>query len=354
MLCTTAYSQEKASDQLNFENRIMPAEPKSIMESDDYYTWGASPIKGDDGIYHIFYSRWKKEKGFLAWVTHSEIAHATSESAMGPYHFKEVILTASDPQRWDGLSIHNPSIKKFEGKYYLYYSANTGDGVATYTTFNWSHRNNQRIGVAVASSLDGEWSRFDEPIIDITEDDSAHDALMVANPAVTQMKDGKYLMIYKAVAKQRSLPSGGPVCHLYAISDTPVGPFKKFNTPIFTAEGSTFPAEDPYIWLQDDRYYAIVKDMSGSFTHRGQSLALFTSENGVDWEPADNPLVSTLEVMWHDGNIESYSHLERPQLLFEDGVPSMLFLATDKIKDYTKTSNENREHSFNMHLKLNF
>ena len=202
-------------------------------------------------------------------------------------------MGATDAKRWDGLSIHNPTIKKFGDKYYLYYAANTGDGIATYTSFNWSHRNNQRIGVAVAESLDGPWTRFDTPLIDVSESKDAHDALMVANPTVTQMKDGRYLMVYKAVAKQRPMPAGGPVCHLYAIADDPAGPFTKYNTPIFTAEGSHFPAEDPYIWLQDDRYYAIVKDMHGSFTNNGQSLVLFSSEDGLDWGLAERPLVAT-------------------------------------------------------------
>lgn len=345
--------QQPLPDPLDFQGRMKPTQRSSVMESDEYFTWGASPIKGDDGIYHIFYSRWRKDKGFLAWLTHSEIAHATSKCATGPYQFQEVVLTASDKDRWDGLSIHNPTVKRFGDKYYIYYSANTGDGVATYTKFNWSHRNNQRIGVVESSSLNGPWRRFDTPLIDINhEDQSAHDALMVSNPSVTQMKDGRYLMIYKAVAMQKKLPGGGPVCHLYAISDSPIGPFKKFNEPIFTAEGSHFPAEDPYVWLQGDKYYAIVKDMHGSFTGKGQSLALFISENGVDWAPAPNPLVSTLEVTWSDGEVVKYSHLERPQLLIEDGRPTTLFLATDQIADYRGAAED--AHSFNMHVSLDF
>ena len=53
---------------------------------------------------------------------------------------------------------HNPTVIRARGKYYLYYMGNTGDG-----SF-WSHRNNQRIGVAVADKPEGPWrdltSRF--------------------------------------------------------------------------------------------------------------------------------------------------------------------------------------------------
>lgn len=349
LIMISCQGQSETKEQISFKGKFLPVSRSSVMERDDYYTWGASPIKGDDGKYHVFYSRWKKDKGFLAWLTHSEVAHATSSSPVGPFEFQDVALTASDPNRWDGYNIHNPLIKKFGDKYYLYYTGNTGDGVATYTSFNWSHRNSQRIGVAVASSPSGPWTRFDKPIIDTSPEEDAHDALMVANPAITEMKDGRYLLIYKAVAKQRKLPGGGPVCHLYAISDSPTGPFKKYNIPIFTAEGSIFPAEDPYIWLQDGRYYAIVKDMHGCFTNMGKSLALFCSENGTDWSPADEPLVSKLEIVWEDGECTKYSHLERPQLLFEDGKPSAIFLAADQMDNYKVAG-----HTYNIQVKLDF
>src|SRR5690606_19145375 len=39
---------------------------------DDYYIWCSSPIWGDDGKVHLFYSRWKKEKGMSGWLRGSE------------------------------------------------------------------------------------------------------------------------------------------------------------------------------------------------------------------------------------------------------------------------------------------
>ena len=104
---------------------------------------------------------------------------------------------------WDGLNTHNPTIHFYEGKYYLYYTGNTGDGVNMKKGLNPTHRNNQRIGVAVSESPYGPWKRFDTPLIDVSKDTAAYDALMVANPSVTRMHDGRYLMVYKAVAKKR-------------------------------------------------------------------------------------------------------------------------------------------------------
>ena len=139
----------------------------------------------------------------------------------------------------------------------------------------FTHRNNQRIGVAVATSPNGPWARFDTPLIDISPDSLSHDALMVSNPSVTMRPDSTFLLIYKAVGKKNKPPFGGPVVHLTATSDSPAGPFIKQQVPVFTIKDVHFPAEDPYIWYQGDRYYAIVKDMNGYFTKAGRSLALF-------------------------------------------------------------------------------
>ncbi|MFR9580104.1 MAG: glycoside hydrolase family protein, partial [Rikenellaceae bacterium] len=190
--CTTAAPKPEA--QLCFDGALQPIDSTSVFHDDRYYTWGSSPIKGEDGKYHILYARWGKEYGFLAWLTHSEVAHAVSDNPTGPFKFSDLALGVTDPARWDGYNIHNPTIKKFGDTYYLYYTGNTGDGKVNKTGFNWSHRNNQRIGVAVSKSLYGPWQQFDKPLIDVSEDPEANDALMVANPSVTQMKDGYYVI----------------------------------------------------------------------------------------------------------------------------------------------------------------
>lgn len=347
LLACNAVQAKRTYKGADYEISLRPVSKKSVLQSDDYYTWGASPIKGDDGKYHLFYSRWKKEYGFLAWVTHSEIAHAVSDKAEGPYKFVDLTLPARGKKYWDGLNTHNPTIHKFGDKYYLYYTGNTGDGVNNKTGLNASHRNNQRIGVAVADSPYGPWKRYDRPLIDVSKDSTAYDALMVANPSITQMPDGRYLMVYKAVGKKNKGVWGGPVVHLCAISDSPVGPFEKQPDPIFTAKGSGFPAEDPYIWCQDGMFYAIVKDMHGSFTNAGRSLALFYSKDGLDWKPTEHNLVSTPQIRWDNGELTTLHHLERPQLLIENGKPTMLFLAADDMADYSKPG-----HTFNVHIRL--
>ncbi|MBK1878947.1 glycoside hydrolase family protein [Pelagicoccus mobilis] len=334
LLMTACSTQDKVDEPFSLDLGKPPLTAK--FESEEKSIWGGSLVKGKDGLYHMFYSRWDKALGW-AWVTHSEIAHAVSKSPFGPFEHKDVALPIRGAEYWDGLCTHNPTVHEFDGKYYLYYMGNTGDGKVVgepgNVKLNWTHRNNQRIGVAVADSPNGPWTRSDVPLIDVSEGDDSLDALMVSNPSVTKRPDGGYLMVYKAVGKKIKRISGGPVVHCVATSDSPTGPFVKYDKPVFEAKGHEFPAEDPFIWYQDGKYRAIVKDMHGAFTDAGQSLVLFDSEDGFDWNLAENPLVSDLKINWADGNVQKVKHLERPQLYLENGKPVALLCASDVLDE---------------------
>lgn len=332
-----------APGELDLFSLVQPVPLSAKFINDSSYIWCGSLVKSHiDQKYHLFYSRWPREYGMNAWVTSSEVAHAVSDSPFGPFEHKDVTLPHRGLDYWDGMYSHNPTVHFFDRKYYLYYVGNFGDGKITSPQLNWSHRNNQRIGVAIADDPNGPWQRFDKPLLDISSDTTAFDAQMVANPSMTKMADGRFLMVYKAVGRQRPQPFGGPVVHLTAISDSPAGPFVKQNKPIFTVDDVDFPAEDPFVWYQDNCYYAIVKDMNGSFTDAGRSLVLFYSTDGLDWKLAKNPLVSDLNIKMVDGTVQKLEALERPQLVFEDGKIIALLCAV----------NETLGHSYNIQIPL--
>jgi hypothetical protein len=232
-------------------------------------------------------------------------------------------------------------------QYVLYYTGmhglNPPGPALTPGDFNFEFRNHQRVGVAVADSPDGPWTRFDQPVIDVSPDPTAPDSLCTTNPTATQRPDGSILLIYKAVGRQRPLPFGGPVVHCVATAAGPLGPFTKHPGTIFTAAGDTFPAEDPYVWYQADHaaYYTLCKDMHGAFTHAGCSLALFASPDGIAWASAPHTLVSTLQLDFVSGT-RPVGRLERPQLWFRHGRPAVLFAAVQEVDG----------HSYNVHIPL--
>lgn len=336
---------------LNFNEHILPAKKQNIFKEKGYLVWCGSAVQGDDGKYYLYYSRWKEEKGHLAWVTHSEVALAVSDAPDGPYTPVGLILAGSGEDTFDRDVIHNPTILKHQGKYYLYYMGTRGDYTKigdkpTYGEGWWIFRNNQRVGVAVSDSPRGPFRRFSKPAVDVTP--GSFDSLMTANPTVTIGEDGRAYMVYKAVEDNGCPPKGGAVICGVAIADDPAGPFIKQNMPIMQNPENNWSVEDPYIWYDTDRFYALVKDFQGYFTGtKKTSVALFESEDGLDWKPAEHPFAFGLEIKWDDGETEAVLALERPQLLRDqNGTPLVLCCAAARDRE--------RMDSFNVPIPLKF
>jgi hypothetical protein len=298
--------------------------------------WCPSIVRDDSGLYHLFYSRWPEAEGFEAWATHSEIARATGTSLDGPFTFAGPVLRkeVGDPS-WDRHGFHNVTVKNFQGKYYLYYTGQHGNGEW------WDHRNHQRIGVAVADAPEGPWQRFDRPVLDVTP--GAWDCHMVANPTVTETPDGRYLMIYKGVG-EGPMPFGGRVLHGAAWADSPTGPFIKDPKPLFDESGVKFGFEDPFIWREGNGYFCIIKDMAGHVSPSGESsLLLMRSPDGIHWERGEPFLVQGKSLRWADGTTRSYDRLERPSIFWDEKSQALSLLVA------VKPANE-RELSFTLRI----
>jgi hypothetical protein len=116
--------QKSLQDALNLNSMLQPVPESAVLEMDDWYVWGGSAVRDKEGIYHLLFSRWPRETKMKGWVTHSEIAHAVSKSPLGPYTFQNIALPARGREYWDGEVTHNPTVKCFGNKYYLYYNGN--------------------------------------------------------------------------------------------------------------------------------------------------------------------------------------------------------------------------------------
>lgn len=109
---------------------ILPAPKAGGYREENYYIWCGSCIRGEDGRYHLFASRWKKELGFgVHWLFNCEIVRAASDAPEGPYHYEETVLGRRDRSYFDGMNQHNPHIKYYNGTYYLYYMGTTYGGL---------------------------------------------------------------------------------------------------------------------------------------------------------------------------------------------------------------------------------
>lgn len=83
---------ETGKDNLQLNDRISEMTDENIFRTDGYYNWGSSIYKDDQGVYHLFYSRWKYKLNFTGWLTDSEIARATSKNPSGHGRTKKLFL----------------------------------------------------------------------------------------------------------------------------------------------------------------------------------------------------------------------------------------------------------------------
>ena len=71
--------------------------------------WGASPIRDEDGKYHLFASE-LRGGGLYTWFLTSVVVHAVSSSPTGPYAVVDTALEGSGGTAFDGTTVHNPHI----------------------------------------------------------------------------------------------------------------------------------------------------------------------------------------------------------------------------------------------------
>ncbi len=326
IFCISGFAQTHP-DKLFFKDRLEKLSEENLFKTEDYYNWCSSVIKGEDGKYHLFYSRWPKKYTFLSWLTHSEVAHALADSPAGPWKYKETVLQSRGKGHWDAITVHNPKIKKFGGKYYLYYvSTNLGDKDYTeeelietarvgYNHPNWKQylRPNQRTGVAVANSINGPWERMDQPLIE----PSGPITTLTVNPAVTRGKDGKYYLIVKGDKPNETRFIRNQAM---AVSDSPAGPFVIQEKPVI----DYLDTEDMSVWYDAKRDY-----FYGVF-HAHSFIGMVSSPDGLNWKKATEYVLTPKKLEMKNGDLLVPDRLERPFVYVEDDEPQVLSLAVKK------------------------
>ncbi len=321
--CSLDGISQRAPDDLNLKERIQPLSPDGIFRDPDYFNWGASIIKGKDEKYHLFYSRWKRKYTFAGWLTFSEIARAVSDSPLGPWEYKETVLKGNGKGHWDEITAHNPKIKYFKGKYYLYYIATNFGGrpytdqdlIATHgKSLNDTHRRwlreNQRTGVAVSNSIFGPWERTDKPLIE----PSGPIGTLTVNPAIALGKDDKYYLIVKGDKPNESRFIRNQAI---AISETAIGPFTMQATPVI----DNLDTEDISLWYHEknNTFYAIF--------HAHTYIGLMASHDGLNWRKAKNYEVTHKKIQLDKGSFLIPDRMERPFVFMENNQPTVLCLA---------------------------
>ena len=331
---TKFVGQARGAPRSAFIERLRPAVKGGGFALEDYWVWCGSAIAGDDGLYHLFASRWPRGLTFSPhWLTNSEVVHATSPAPEGPYDFRDVVLPPRGAEHWDGRMTHNPTIHRapgMDGPFLLYYTGTTYEGETPTpprpeppdSPRPTLSRNNQRVGLATAPTPNGPWTRPDAPLIDIPpEGGGLYDPLFTTPAAPFVEADGSVLVIYKGRSRRDD-----KMRHWLARAARYDAEYELVReAPIFPEETADT-VEDPFLWREGGAYHVLVHDVLGHVGGETDSIAHGTSHDALEWEWTG--LACSRSVAWNDGTTSRQPRVERPQLLFEAGVPTCLFVST--------------------------
>lgn len=355
----------------------------SILNDPNRFVWGGSVVRGDDGKYHMLYATWECGDSVPvfsnSWVLNSKIAYAVSDFPDRSFRTKQIVLQGSaldgDSTAWDAQMVHNPHVKKFNNKYYLYYIGSKDPGIQPKGSSgeHVDKRNrvqqNQKIGVIEFNNfkdlMSGNFRRSESPILSprtrVKPDNIVNpslpgttpkpDNIIVVNPSVVQRpSDGKFLLYFKGNVYD---PNWRGV-HGVAISDSPTGPFKALDQFVFdirNEDGTIASGEDPFVWYHDSykKFYVLLKDFTGRITEGQPGLAILESANGITWTKPTNPFFMKKQVILTDGDTVKVKRLERPQLLIDEkGNPMVLYCACALVNVNPRSDGS----SFNAHIPL--
>lgn len=355
---------------------------RSCFTLKDHFVWGGAPMQGEDGRYYMVFSAFECGKHCFsdAWVLGSKLGLAVSDRPDGGFEFVCFFMNADgfrpDRSAWDAQTAHNPHLRKFGGKYYLYYiGADDPLGRVPIRAGKDGLRlrervqQNLKIGVvefdSFAQLARGEFRRHAGPLLaprtrvkpgNVVNPSPQGtrplpDNLIAVNPSVVyRPQDGKYLLYFKGNVYD---PSWRGI-HGVAIGDSPTGPFAALDEEVFTVEtkeGEKLSAEDPYVWYNEGTrsFHAVFKDFTGRFTKGEPALAQMCSTDGIRWELPEQSLFMKKELRLRSGGTVAARNLERPQLLLDaEGNPLVLFAACSLVDIGARTDGG----SFNVQIPL--
>lgn len=230
--------------------------------------------------FHLFASRWPEETGFPeGYRAHSEIVRAVADNPLGPFEFQEVVVSGRGGDFWDGKMCHNPKIVRIGEQFVLFYI-----GSAQGSSL-------RKIGYAVANSIEGPWTRLDEPV-KLTEDAN--------NPAPYVHSDGSILMAFRDDKLEMHMARATRFDGQYEIIARNIFPLGTL--------------EDPDVFFLNGQYHMIMEDNGSVMTGHERFGGHLISDDGIQWTQVEPVIAYTHTVEWTDGTRSTFERRERPEL----------------------------------------
>ncbi len=258
--------------------------------------WDGKIIKGPDGKYHMFASRWPQSNGMSGWGG-SVAVHAVSDNPAGPYVDKGVCW----PDNENGKGHNVTALQLLDGTYAVLVSDTRPGDFFT------------------SASLDGPWAYQGSIKIDA----NGFSAPATKNLSFLERPDGSFLMVSKH--------------GIIMISTSGLtGSYKVQGNSVFPQayDGSN---EDPVIWYSGGQYHIV----ANWFTAR-KSLHLVSADGVNNWKNMGLACDPTSNmVRYTDGTVNHWYDMERPNVLIENGHVTYFTFAVIDVDKSVDMGNDN-------------
>jgi hypothetical protein len=263
---------------------VLPRDPKNGLEDEtmkQWNYWDGQIIKGTDGKYHIFASRWDQSKGHNGWFGSLAI-HAVSDKVTGPYVDKGLCW----PDNQGGRGHNVTALVLPDGRYAVVVSeTRPGD-------------------VFVSKSLDGPWEHLGS--IKVAENEFSNLGRM-SNVSIMVRPDGDFMIV----------PRSGAVL---ISKDGILGPYVVQGPSVYPSvaglpQHDIGNLEDPVVWFSGGLYHIVVNNWSDRKAYHITSVDGINNWifRGLAYDP------TTDFVRYTDGTVNHWYKLERPGVVIENG-----------------------------------
>ncbi len=269
---------------------VFPRDPKNGLEDEtmkQWNYWDGQIIKGPEGKYHIFASRWDQAQGHRGWWG-SLAVHAVSDKVTGPYVDKGLCW----PENQAGKGHNVTALVLPDGRYVVVVSeTRPGD-------------------VFVSKSLDGPWEHLGS--IKVAENEFSRGGRM-SNVSIMVRPDGDFMIVPRSGA---ILISKDGILGPYVVQ----GPSVYSTIPEMSAMRTL---EDPVVWYSGGLYHIVVNNWNPRKAYH------ITSVDGIhNWTFRGLAYDPTTDfVRYTDGTINHWFKLERPGVVIENGHVTAVSLA---------------------------
>src|SRR3954451_4625311 len=300
---------------------VGPRDPNNGLEDTtmkhwDY--WDGKILRGPDGKYRMFASRWDQGKGHNGWFA-SKAVEAVSKSALGPYHDEGLCW----PDNQDGKGHNVTAVQLPKGGYAVVVSETRNGDVFT------------------SPSVDGPWKYLGG--ISVNQDKfhslrNPGDTRPLHGPNPQPWHGSNVSLIVRPEGRFEIVQRSGQIL---ISRDNILGPYDVQGDSIYRGlpglpQDNLNRLEDPVIWFSGGWYHIRVNNWGDRRAYHIISRDGITGWKfqGLAYEPAAD------FIRYTDGTVNHWNKLERPGVLIENGHVTAITLAVIDVPKEEENGND--------------